>query len=184
MSKPDHDQSQPMQVIHPDAAGIDVAAEVLYVATNPERSDRPIRRFGAMTADIREVVAFLLSVGATTVALESTGPYWFVLYAELSRAGLSPILVDPRQAKQPSRRKTDVADAEWIRQLHAMGRFDGAFVITGEALKMRELGRRRCDRIAHQGQAVIVMQEQLSRMNIKLQHVICAVSKFWGVPVS
>jgi transposase len=172
MSSKRSSQPRSIEVVNPEAAGIDVGAEVHYVAVNPQRSSTPIRRFSAMTDGIHALIAFLKESGTTTVVLESTGPYWGVLYAELAKADLRPLLVDPRKAKKPAGRKTDVVDSEWLRQMHVLGMLDGAFVATGHGLQMRELVRRRQCRIAHQGAAVVMMQEALSRMNVKLQHVV------------
>jgi len=165
-------KSQSLEIVHPHAAGIDVGAEVHYVAIAPDRSPEPIRHFSAFTSGIESLVGFLLEHGVDTVAMESTGPYWQVLYQSLHDAGLDVVLADPRQVKQPARRKSDVADCEWIRQLHAFGALEGAFVQTGVAAQLRHLQRARRRLIEQQAQQVLVMQEQLTLMNIKLQHVL------------
>ena len=42
-----------LQVIHPDAAGIDIGNEAHYVAVPPSRDSQPVRRFGCTTAELR-----------------------------------------------------------------------------------------------------------------------------------
>jgi hypothetical protein len=39
-----------LEVIHPDAAGIDIGNESHYVAVPPQRDNQPVRRFGCTTA--------------------------------------------------------------------------------------------------------------------------------------
>ena len=62
------------------AAGIDVGAEVHYVAVPPSDDPQPVRRFGASTADLDALATWLTACGITTVALESTGVYWIPLF--------------------------------------------------------------------------------------------------------
>ena len=58
------------------AAGIDIGARIQVAAVPPELSDDPVRTFGSFTADIEAMANWLVSVGITTVAMESTGVYW------------------------------------------------------------------------------------------------------------
>lgn len=183
MARRRQSQSQPLRVVHPDAAGIDIGAEVHYVAISPDRSSRPIRRFSAFTSDLEALGAFLIDHQVDTVAMEATGPYWQALYHHLSQLGLEVLLVDPRQVKQPARRKSDVADCEWIRQLHALGTLDGAFVQTGCDAHLRHLYRWRRKLIEEQMAQITVIQEQLTLMNLKLQHVISDVAGTTGLAI-
>lgn len=176
-------KSQSLEIVSPDAAGIDVGAEIHYVAINPDRNAEPIRHFSAFTSGIEALVGFLLEHSVDTVAMESTGPYWQVLYQALCDAGLEVILADPRQVKQPARRKSDVADCEWIRQLHAFGALEGAFVQTGVAMQLRHLHRSRRRLIEQQTGLLVVMQEQLTLMNIKLQHVLRDIAGKTGLAI-
>src|SRR5437660_11021930 len=44
-----------MEVIHPDAAGIDIGNEFHYVAVPQKRDSEPVRRFGCTTAERNRV---------------------------------------------------------------------------------------------------------------------------------
>ena len=55
------------------AAGIDVGAEAHFVAVPPSDDSQPVRGFGAFTAALEALVAWLVACAITTVALESTG---------------------------------------------------------------------------------------------------------------
>ena len=59
--------------------------------------------------------------------MESTGVYWIPLYEMLESAGIEVLLVNARQIKNVSGRKTDVTDCQWIQRLHTYGLLQGAF---------------------------------------------------------
>jgi hypothetical protein len=64
-----------LEVMHPDAAGIDIGNEVHYVAVPSDRSSEPVRRFGCTTAELKAMADWLQQCGIRTVAMQSTGVY-------------------------------------------------------------------------------------------------------------
>jgi hypothetical protein len=48
-----------LEVVHPDAAGIDIGNEFHYVAVPPTRDSQPIRRFGCTTAELKQMADWL-----------------------------------------------------------------------------------------------------------------------------
>jgi len=50
-------------VIHPDAAGIDVASEVHYVAVPADRDPQPVRNFGPTTDQLNVMADWLQKCG-------------------------------------------------------------------------------------------------------------------------
>jgi hypothetical protein len=52
-----------LEIVHPDAAGIDVGGSEHWVAVNPERDPEPVRSFGCFTADLREMAQWLVEKG-------------------------------------------------------------------------------------------------------------------------
>ena len=44
-----------LQVVHPDAAGIDIGNEAHYVTVPPDRDSQPVRRFGCTTAELKDM---------------------------------------------------------------------------------------------------------------------------------
>jgi hypothetical protein len=66
-----------LPVLNPEAAGIDVGAEELYVAVPGDRDPQPIRTFGVFTRDLQALAAWLKACGVRSVALESTGVIGF-----------------------------------------------------------------------------------------------------------
>ena len=66
-------QDLSLEVVHPDAAGIDIGNESHYVAVPSTRDNAPVRRFGCTTAELRQMAGWLKQCGIRTVALQSTG---------------------------------------------------------------------------------------------------------------
>jgi transposase len=62
-----------LDIVHPEAAGIDVGGIEHWVAVSPDRDPEPVRRFGCFTADLREMGQWLVAKGVRSVAMQSTG---------------------------------------------------------------------------------------------------------------
>jgi hypothetical protein len=77
-----------LDVIHPQAAGIDVGNASHYVAVRPDRDLEPVRKFECFTADLHRLADWLKSCGVRTIAMQSTGVYWIPLYDILKSAVL------------------------------------------------------------------------------------------------
>ena len=67
--------TNPLHDPQPDAAGVDIAANEIWAAVPPERTEKSVRRFGAFTQELKELVKWLLDCGVRSVAMESTGVY-------------------------------------------------------------------------------------------------------------
>ena len=80
------ERTQRLRVVNPDCAGIDIGKDRHFVAVDPERTEEPVRSFGAFTRDLEEMAAWLASCGVTKVAMESTSVYWIAVYETLERA--------------------------------------------------------------------------------------------------
>ena len=116
---------KPLREQEPDAAGIDLGANEIWVAVGAERDQKAVRQFGAFTRDLMAIVQWLIQCGVRSVAMESTGVYWIALYQKLEEAGFEVLLVDARQAKHVPGRKSDVQDCQWLQQLHTYGLLRG-----------------------------------------------------------
>jgi len=60
-----------LEVVHPDAAGIDIGNESHYVAVPPNRDSQPVSRFGCTTAELKAMAQWLKQCGIRTVAMQS-----------------------------------------------------------------------------------------------------------------
>ena len=81
------------EVVHPDAAGIDIGNASPFVAVPPDRDERPVREFGSWTADLHALARWLKASGVTTVAMESTGVYFALSSALIGRDQVPPALL-------------------------------------------------------------------------------------------
>jgi transposase len=159
------------RINHADAAGIDLAAEELVVAVPRDRDAKFVRTYGSFTADLHEIRAWLQQCRITTVAIESTGNYWVPLYQILEDAGIEVCLVNARDVKGIGGRKTDVADAQWLQQLHAAGLLRKSFRPAKEVTALRYLMRHRGNLIQSAAQELQHMQKTLNECNLQLHHV-------------
>ena len=85
-----------------------------WVAVPADRDAQPVQRFGALTADLYALAAWLRQCQIDTVVLESTGVSWIALFEVLEERGFDVKLVDAHQARQVPGRKTDVGDCQWL----------------------------------------------------------------------
>ena len=76
-----------LPIIHDRAAGIDIGARFHVVAVAPDLCQEPVRTFQAFTDDIRHMADWLVSLGISKVAMESTGVYWIPVYEVLQEHG-------------------------------------------------------------------------------------------------
>lgn len=163
-------------ILYPNAAGIDVASREHYVAVNPEVDEHPIRSFGCFTEDLYAIANWLLECNVDTVAMEATGIYWISLYLILEEAGLNVVLVNAKHVKNVSGKKSDVKDAEWIRQLHSCGLLSNSFQPDMFTRTLRTLMRHRKNLTEMAATHIRMMQKAMEQMNIKLQNVIADIT--------
>jgi hypothetical protein len=83
-----------LQIVHPDAAGIDVGNESHFVSVPAGRDERPIREFGSWTGDCHKMAEWLKGCRIRTVALQSTGVYWIGLVEILGSCPNSVMAVE------------------------------------------------------------------------------------------
>jgi len=57
------------------AAGIDIGSREHYVAVPPSLDEESVKKFGCFTPDLDAMADWLVKIGITTVAMESTGVY-------------------------------------------------------------------------------------------------------------
>ena len=106
-----------LDVIHRDAAGIDVGNESHFVSVPPDRDPQAIREFGSWTAALEAIAQWLKDCRIRTVVMPFTGVYWIALFDVLQRQGLKVNLVDARGNKNVPGRNSDVQECQWLRKL-------------------------------------------------------------------
>ena len=166
-----------------NSAGIDVGATSHFVAVPADRSEQPVQEFEAFTADLYRLANWLTECGVETVAMESTGVYWIPLFGVLEERDFQVMLVDPRRIKNVPGRKSDVADCQWLQQLHTYGLLSGAFRPEEDIRRLRSYLRQRAMLVEYASHHVQHMQKALTQMNVKLQHVISDITGKTGMDI-
>src|SRR6266513_2401103 len=169
-----------LEVIHPDAAGIDIGNESHYAAVPPSRDSQPVREFGCTTAELKAMAVWLKQCRIRTVAMQSTGVYWVAVYDILEEAGLEVYLVNARDTKNLPGRKSDVQESQWLMKLHTYGLLRNSFRPPQEIRTMRTYWRQRNDLVQSAGRHIQRMQKALTQMNIQLANVLSDVSGTTG----
>lgn len=169
--------------VHPDAAGIDIGSQFHVVAVSPDRDPEPVRSFQSFTGDLYRLADWLISIGITTVAMESTGIYWIPLFEILQSRDLEVIVVNARDVKHVPGRKTDVNDAQWLQQLHQFGLLRGSFHPPLKISELRAYMRQRERLLEYAAAHIQHMQKALMQMNLQLHHVVSDITGATGLRI-
>jgi len=172
-----------LDVVHPNAAGIDIGNESHYVAVPPDRDAQPVRQFACFTEALQQMAAWLKSCGIDTVAMQSTGVYWLPVYEILTDQGLQVFLVNARHTKNLPGRKTDVQECQWLLQLHTFGLLNNSFRPPEEICVLRAYWRQRAEHVISASACIQRMQKVLTEMNVQLANVISDISGLTGLTI-
>lgn len=172
-----------LEIVHPDAAGIDVGGAEHWVAISPERDAQPVRSFRCFTADLREMAQWLVEKGVRSVAMQSTGVYWMPVLEVLEQQGLEVYLVNARHTKNLPGRKSDVQECQWLLKLHAFGLLNNSFQPADEIRVARHLWRQRGNLTALAGSTIQRMHKALTEMNLQLGAVLSDLSGVSGMKI-
>jgi transposase len=169
--------------VNPDAAGIDIGARVNHVCVPSDRDPNPIRSFGTTTPELEEMAQWLKQCRIKTVAMEATGVYWIASFQILEKKGFQVVLVNPRQIKSVSGRKTDILDCQWIQKLHTFGLLGTSFRPADAYCVARSYVRQRDDLVANRSAQIQLMQKALHQMNVQLSHVLSDITGESGMAI-
>lgn len=172
-----------LTIIHPNAAGIDISVDELWVSVRADRDPEPVRKFGMTTPDLFAVAEWLKACGVETVAMESTSVYWIPLYEILEARGFKVYLVNARQAKNLPGRKKDETDAQWLRRLHTFGLLNNSFRPAEEMCAVRAYWRHREELIEHRAAHIQHMQKALHQMNVRLSPTVTDITGVTGMAI-
>jgi transposase len=168
-----------MQIVYARCAGLDVHKKSVVVCARLIAADGTltthIRSFGTTTAELLKLIAWLVSLDVTHVAMESTGEFWKPLY-NLLEGSFTVLVVNAAHIKYVPGRKTDVKDAEWIAELLAHGLLRASFVPPAPQRALRDLTRQRTHLIQERASVVNRMQKVLEWANIKLASVVTDIT--------
>jgi len=160
------------KLVNLNAAGIDISSREHVVAVPEDRTKRSVRTFKGFTRDLHQLAKWLQDCKIETIAMESTGVYWYDLYTILLDYGFEVYLVNAYHVKNVPGRKSDVSDARWLQELHTFGLLRGSFQPDNLTRSLRNYVRQRKSIIMQMTRETQRMQKALEQMNIKLNNVI------------
>lgn len=169
-----------LEIVHANAAGIDVGNSSHYVAVPTGRDIHNVREFGCWTAALEEMARWLLSCEIRTVVMQSTGVYWMAVHDVLERHGLDVHLVDARATRNVPGRKSDVQECQWLLKLHTYGLLRKCFLPNEQVQRVRTVWRLREQHVRESGRCVQQMQKALISMNVQLHLALSDLSGVSG----
>lgn len=159
-----------LEVVNPNAAGIDIGSRSHWVAVGQNAED--VKEFGVYSQDQLDLCDWLKSKKVTSIAMESTGTYWQNLFSTLVGQGFDVILVNGRQTKNIKGKKTDIKDCQWIQKLHSLGLLSASFLPDSDTDIVRTYSRHRLNQLNRSASCVKRMQKYLRLMNMRLEVVV------------
>jgi transposase len=163
-----------MELLYPRCCGLDVHKSSITACVRlQEKSGKPrkvVRRFGAMTADLRALANWLMEQQVTHVAMESTGVYWKPVW-NILEGQFTLILANAQHVKNVPGRKTDTKDSEWLAELLQYGLLRSSFVPPQLIRDLRDLTRTRASLAQESSRIASRIQKVLEDANLKLASV-------------
>ena len=163
-----------MRIMYERCCGLDIHKASIAACALISEKGKPqeeTRRFGTMTADLRELAGWLQQKGIRHVAMESTGVYWKPVWNILEPAGFELLLANAQEVKVVPGRKTDQKDSQWIADLHKHGLLRNSFVPPRAIRDLRDLTRTRAILTQEHTSICNRIQKVLEDANIKLGSV-------------
>lgn len=157
-----------LNIINHKAAAGDIGSETIHVSI----AGGPVRVFGTMTRQLIELRDYLEANGVDAFAMEFTGVYWMPLFEILEKTSIKLCLVNGAHVRMVPGRKTDVADCQWLAELHAHGLLKAGFVPGIEIRRLRDYMRLRDNHVIQASAHLQQMQKALELMNIKVHDVL------------
>lgn len=170
-----------MEIVNPQAAGIDVGSRSHWVAIGQQEKD--VREFGVFNQDLFEMADWLTEHKVKTIAMESTGTYWQNLYAVLISKGFQVILCNGKFTKNIKGKKTDVKDCQWIQKLHSLGLLSSSFLPDEKTEQLRTYTRHRANMLNNAASTSKKMQKYLRLLNFRLDVVVNDICGLTGLRI-
>jgi len=160
-----------MHVLYPRCCSLDIHKKTIVACvalTNPDgATQRFVRTFGTMTADLLALGDWLEFHAVTHVAMESTGVLWRPVFNVLEE-GRTLILVNAQHIKAVPGRKTDLKDSEWLADLLRHGLLRPSFIPPQPIRVLRDLTRYRKSLVELRTQEINRVHKVLETANLKL----------------
>ena len=155
--------------------GIDVHKETAVATVGGKGIKEETKTYETFTSSLKEMKEWLMSIGITHIAMESTGVYWKPIFNILEDS-FEILLVNARHLKNVPGRKTDKADSCWICKLLLSGLLKGSFVPPENIRELRDLSRYKTKLTREIASEKNRIQRILEDANIKLSSVVSDTS--------
>lgn len=175
----EHEEKVSMEIVNPQAAGIDIGSRSHWVAVGQQEKD--VREFGVFNQDLFELADWLTENKVKTIAMESTGTYWQNLFAVLISKGFHVILCNGKFTKNIKGKKTDVKDCQWIQKLHSLGLLSSSFLPDEKTEQLRTYTRHRSNMLHNAASTSRKMQKYLRLLNFRLDVVVNDICGLTGL---
>lgn len=173
-----------LPVIRSNVAGVDIGSREHWVAGPQSDPSNPnVRVFSTTTDGLNELVDWLVSIGVTSVAMESTSVYWIPLYEILESRRIEAVLVNARHLHNVPGRKTDMRDCQWLQVLHSCGLLRASFRPPEEIARMRAIHRQLGNLVVERTRAVQWMQKSLDQMNVQVHRAVADLTGSTGLSI-
>lgn len=168
-------QKQPQEITFEEVVergcGLDVHKKEIVATVSGTGIESETRTFQSTTRSLTELKEWLLALGVTHVAMESTGVYWKPVMNILEPGGFSIMVVNARHIKYVPGHKTDKKDSAWICKLLRAGLLKGSFVPGRDQRDLRDLTRYRRKLVQQQAAEHNRMIRIFEDANLKLSSV-------------
>jgi transposase len=105
------------------------------------------------------------------------------VYEVLEAYGIEVMLVNARNVKHVSGRKSDVLDCQWLQQLLSVGLLSAAFRPPADVCALRAISRQRDTLRQEQARCVQRMPKALTQMNLQLTNTITDITGKTGLAI-
>lgn len=169
-----------MEIVFERVAGLDVHKKSITVTARVPDAKRAgarveiTKRFGTYYERLLTLAGWLVELGVTRAAMESTGVYWFPVWQALREVGgeaLTVEVVNAAHVKAVPGRKTDVKDSQWLAQLLECGLLRGSFIPPENVRRLRDLTRYRTKLTQERSREKQRLLKTLEQGGIKLDSV-------------
>ena len=171
MAKTRQPQEVTFEEVVARGCGLDVHKKEIVATVSGTSIESETRTFQSTTRSLTELKEWLLALGITHVAMESTGVYWKPVMNILEPGGFSIMVVNARHIKYVPGHKTDKKDSAWICKLLRAGLLKGSYVPSREQRDLRDLTRYRRKLVQQQSAEHNRMIRIFEDANLKLSSV-------------
>lgn len=151
--------------------GLDVHKKEIVATVNGVGIKSETRTFQSTTKSLTELKVWLLDLGVTHVAMESTGVYWKPVLNVLESGGFCIMVVNARHIKYVPGHKTDKKDSAWICKLLRAGLLKSSFIPSRDQRNLRDLTRYRRTLVQRRAAEFNRMIRIFEDANLKLSSV-------------